>query len=195
MFLLLEVFIRSIFPPFYSFSLVERICKRKLKKRPNNHKAIWLLSNLYLWYGKNQEARIQLESLMKFGIARRADKLLLSKAYYRLGLYKKVEKILGEGNVLSDKDIENCYMGSSLVELGKFEIAITYLERFLYNHNTKDYLVFTRLGYAYYMAGIYDHALRMYKQAEKLKPTEKGIKDNIKLSDVITIKIKSQIIV
>ena len=44
-----------------------------------------------------------------------------------------------------------------------------------------DYLPFVRLGYSYYMQGLYDLAVEAYKEAERLNPTEKEIKDTITL--------------
>ena len=46
-----------------------------------------------MWYGRNKEAKTQLESLINSGIDRKADRLLLSKVYYRLGMFREVEEI------------------------------------------------------------------------------------------------------
>ena len=179
---LFEVIFRSIVPPFYSFSLIEKLCKKKLERYPNHHEAIWLLSNLYVWYGrKYNEAKKLLESLVISGIDRRADRLLLARVYYKLKLHQKVVEILLKKDTLEDKDMENFFIGNSLVELDNHADAIRYLQKYLAYHRTRDYLVFTRLGYAYYMEGLYDHALNAYQNAKRLNPSEKGIIDNINL--------------
>ena len=104
--MILEIVGRSIIPPFYSFSMVEKICQKKLNRKSNDHQAIWFLSNFYIWYKRYAKAKILLESLVKIGQARKSDKLLLSRVYYKLEEYSEVVQILNNTGILADKDKE-----------------------------------------------------------------------------------------
>jgi len=181
MLMFLEIVIRSIMPPFYSFSLIEKICQKKLNKNSYDHKAIWFLSNFYIWYKKYVKAKTLLEFLFKSGKARKVDKLLLSKVYYKLGEYSRVVKILYDSDNLVDKDMENLCLGNSLMEIGDFKNAIGFINNYIKFHKPKDYLVYARLGNAYYMEELFQLALFSYKKAEKLNPSNKEIKEGINL--------------
>jgi tetratricopeptide (TPR) repeat protein len=178
--LLLELFLRSILPPFYSFSMVERVCKKKLNFRPSDKDILWVLSNLYYSYKEFQKARFHLEILQKIGVSTKGVKLLLSRVYYNLGIYGKVKAILTEQPVLSDKDKENYYLADSLIQLKEFDSAVKYLSTYLEN-NKKNYEPFVKLGYVFYMQGLYDRALNAYKTAEKIHPNDTEIKKSIEL--------------
>jgi tetratricopeptide (TPR) repeat protein len=178
--LLLELFLRSILPPFYSFSMVERVCKKKLKLRPNDKDVLWILSNLYINYREFKKAKIYLEMLHNIGVNTKAVRLLLSRVYYHLEIYSKVKAILTEQPVLSDKDKENYYLADSLIQLKEFDSAVKYLSTYLEN-NKKNYEPFVKLGYVFYMQGLYDRALNAYKTAEKIHPNDTEIKKSIEL--------------
>lgn len=168
--LLIELGIRCIIPPFYSFAMLEKVCKKKLDKRPNDLGVLWVLSNFYISYEKYADAQIHLETLMKLGIDTKPVRLLLARAYFLQGQYNKTEQLLNKPKILSDKDIANYYLGYSLMELGNLNDAIKYLNKCV-NHHPKEYKPFVCLGYAYYKQGRYDFALDAYRRAYKLNPS------------------------
>jgi len=179
--LLFKLSISLITPPYYSFFITtERLCKKEIEKRPNDIYSIWLLSYIYVQNDKYEEAQILLESLINRGIDRKAIKLLLSRVYFNLRQYEKVEKILSRFEKLTDKDTANYYIGYSLIELGKVDEGIKYLEIYL-KHHPKDYMVLWKLGYEYFKHEQYNLALEAYRKAEKLNPSKKEIKDGIDL--------------
>jgi tetratricopeptide (TPR) repeat protein len=178
--LMFELFVRSILPPFYSFSYIERICIRKLEKWPDNDNVLWFLANYYMWHKKYEPAQGLLERLVIIYPDSKSVKLLLANAYYILGRHSRVAQLLLESDILSKQDKENYYLGYSLLELGKFDGAIKYLDVYV-RHYPKDYIPFVKLGYAYYMKGLYDQALTAYRHAQKLNPSNKEIEDSIEL--------------
>lgn len=178
--LLFELFLRSILPPFYSYKMVENVCKKKLKKRPNDKNVLWVLSNLYINYKKYDKARLHLETLVNQGIDTKSVRLLLARIYYKQSQYEKVKNILKQGAVLSPDDKENYYIGDSLVELKDYEASIKYFNEYLKNHKS-EYVPFVKLGYAYYMRGSYDLAIDAYYSAERLNPNNAEIKDSIEI--------------
>ena len=178
--LLLELFIRSILPPFYSFSLIEKICKVKLNKNPDDKDVHWILGNLYVHYKNFEKAKYNLEALIDLGVDSKHIRLLLSRVYYNLHEYSEVEQILNDGKILSSKDKENYYLGDSLLELNKFEPASIYLKNYVEKY-ADNYIPFVRLGYALFKIKKYGPSLEAYKKAEELNPTEKEIKNSIEL--------------
>jgi tetratricopeptide (TPR) repeat protein len=106
--------------------------------------------------------------------------LLLARAYFKLAQYAKVEQLLVNHGILTDKDKENYYLGDSLIELGRFGEGAEYLKRYVKYH-PRDYIAFVRLGYAYFKEELYDLALEAYRQAEILNPQKIEIKDSINL--------------
>jgi tetratricopeptide (TPR) repeat protein len=180
-FLLLELLVRSLIPPFYSFSLLEKVFKKKLSKNHKNKEVIWSLGFLYICYRKYEEAKDQFETLLTLGADTRSVRLLLSRAYFNLGEYSKVEEILAGSEILSDRDEEMYYLGESLIELKKYKSGIIYLNRYVSYHHPKNYIVFVKLGYAYYKEGLYNLALESYKKAQRLNPTEKEILESINI--------------
>jgi tetratricopeptide (TPR) repeat protein len=178
--LIVELVVRSIIPPFYSFSLIERICRKKLEAQPNNSDTLWFLANFYVWHKKYSDAKVQLEKLTEIRPDARSVKLLLAKVFYMLGQHYRVEELLMTPGILTEKDEANYFLGDSLLLLNKFDQAITYLNRYVRYH-PKDYVPFVRLGYAYYMHGRHEEALTAYKRAESLKPSSEEIKNSIDL--------------
>jgi tetratricopeptide (TPR) repeat protein len=179
--LALKIIWRLIIQPSGSyFVIVEEMCKKELYKRPNDIYSIWLLSNHYVRYKKFHEAQILLESLVEIDRNRKSAILLLSKVYFKLENYEKVVELLINLEKLAAKDPENYYIGYSLIEMGRFEEAIKYLDRYVH-HYAKDYVPFVRLGYAYYMDKRYDLALEAYIKANKLNPSENEIKNSIEM--------------
>jgi tetratricopeptide (TPR) repeat protein len=150
-------------------------------KYPHKRQAYWILGNFYVWYGKYEDAKTVFEKLIDQNISKNPDLLVLAKVYYRLNMYVNVVKVLNKGSILQYNSIENCYLGSSYVELNKYDKAIKFLKRYVGNHNIKDHLIYARLGYAYYMSGKFYHALESYQHAKQLKPSEQRIDDNISL--------------
>lgn len=178
--LLMYLLLRSVLPPFYSFSMVENILKRRLESKPGEHNVMWMLANFYVWYGKYIEALGLLESLLESKPDSRGVRLLLARVYFNLGQYENVVRALSNSEVLSNKDKENYYLGDSLIELRRFKEGINYLEKYAQRYS-KDYLVFVRLGYAYYKEGLYGDALKAYQRAAMLSPNKKEIQDSINL--------------
>ncbi len=179
--LVLRIGLRLVFRPSSShFHLVEELCKGELEKRPNDRYAMWFLANHYVKYEKYQEAEILLEALIDLGRDSKSVMLLLSRVYFNLGKYSKVEQILRDSAKLSDKDTANYYLGYSLIELGKNERGITYLNRYI-KHHPKDYWALCKLGSVYYRKGMYDDALKSYEKAEKIEPSKEEIKEGINL--------------
>lgn len=178
--LLLELLLRSILPPFYSFSMIESVCKKKLIISPNDKDVLWVLSNLYVNYRKFKNARFYLEALYEMGVKTRPVKMQLSRVYYNLGIYDKVKAILTENGILLDKDIENYYLADSLIQLKEFDCAAKYLQGYL-NYNKKTYESLSKLGYVFYMQGLFDRALNAYEMAGKIEPNRIEIKKSIEL--------------
>jgi len=178
--LLLHIIISSIIPPFYSFSMVESICKKKLSKNPHDHHVLWFLANYYVWYEKYVEAQPILESLLKLERDLKDPKLLLARIYYHLEQHDKVKEILSGPGILSDKDKENYYLGDSLISIGEHSSGIEYLKRYSMNYSN-NYVVFVKLGYAYYKEGLYMDALQSYRKAAVLNPNNKEIQDSVVL--------------
>jgi tetratricopeptide (TPR) repeat protein len=168
-------------PPFYSFELIERICKRKLEKRPGDNEVLWILANFHVWYGKYFEAQEELETIRRMGRNKKSVTLLLSDVYFRTGQYEKVQELLRNSKVLSDADKENYHLGDSLIELEQFDEATHYLGLYLKHHKPKSYIPFVRYGYAAFRKGDYEEALKAYKDAERLNPSSEEIKDSLDL--------------
>lgn len=179
-------------PPFYSFSLIEKICKKKLEEMPDNKNVLWFLGNFYIWNNKYDKAQEHLESLLRIEKDSKGVKLALSRVYFRLGKYSKVIDILKEPGVLSENDVENYYLGESLIEIQDYENAIDVLEKYVKHHSTQ-WIPFVRLGNSYFIKGFYDRALKSYRSAEQLNPTDTNIKENI-LACVKKLREKIEII-
>ena len=92
--LLLELVIRSLLPPFYSFSHIEEVCKNKQKKNPKDPYVMWFLGIFYLLHRNYLESQTQLESLMKIREDSKEVKQLLSQVYFKTEQYDKVVGIL-----------------------------------------------------------------------------------------------------
>lgn len=178
--LMIEVFLRSILPPFYSFSMIESVCKKKLKKMPTDKDVLWVLSNLYVNYKEFDKAKHPLESLYKMGKRTRPVTLLLARVYYNLNQYGKVKEVLTDKEFLSPNDQENYYLGDSLIQLKEFKSAAKCLAKYI-NYHKDEYVPFEKLGYAYYMQGLFDLAMDAYKMAEKIEPTNREIGKSIEL--------------
>ena len=177
--LFLEIILRSVLPPFYSFSLVEKVCRKRLLKRPDDIDAMWLLGNLYIWYGKYPEARTQLEGMRRAGIDTKTIKLLLSRVYFHLNEYEAVVQLLQDRTILVAQDVENYYLGFSLMKLERYNDAIISLEINARGNQAGEH-VFASLGYSYYMAGLYENALDAYRRAAHLNPSNEEIRVNIR---------------
>ena len=178
--LMTELFLRSILPPFYSFSMVEDVCKKKLRRMPADKDALWVLGNLYVHYKKFDEARPHLEVLYGINREMKSLRLLLAQVYYNLDEYAKVKKILEGGAILAPSARERFYLGDSLVELKEFDAAVDQLSIYVRYHKGA-YVPFVKLGYAYYMRGSFDLAIEAYKRAEMLNPTSTEIKESIQI--------------
>jgi tetratricopeptide (TPR) repeat protein len=160
--------------------MAENILKKGLERKPEDHNVMWILANFYLWYGKYTEALGLLESLLRLKPDSRGVRLLLARVYFNLGQYENVARILSNSKVLSNKDKENYYLGDSLIELRRFKEGIEYLEKYTRRYS-KDYLVFVRLGYAYYKEELYEDAIKAYQRAAILSPSKKEIQASINL--------------
>ncbi|MCP4346311.1 MAG: tetratricopeptide repeat protein [Desulfobacterales bacterium] len=179
--LMLKIIIRLIIQPSCSyFCVVEKICKTELEKHPQDLYIKKFLANHYIQYKKYDEACFLLEYLISSEKYNRAVMLMMSKMYFNLGQYDKVEQLLSNSESLFDKDTANYYLGYSLIELGKVRDGIEYLNKYL-KHHSKDYIVFWKLGYEYYKQRQYELALEAYRKSEKLNPSKKEIKDSIDL--------------
>jgi tetratricopeptide (TPR) repeat protein len=179
-FLIVELFFLSILPPFYSYSRIERICKRKLGKRPADKDVLWILSNLYILYKKYGEAKPYLEALFEMSKDNKDIRFLLARVYYNLNEYEKVKIILQGERFLSPRDKENYYFGNSLLQLKEYQVAIEPLLNYVTYHK-EDYVPYLKLGYAYYMQDSFDLAVNAYKKAERLNPKDSKIKESIEL--------------
>ena len=178
--LIVELFLRSILPPFYSFSMIERVCKKKLTTQPSDKDVLWILSNLYVNYREYGKAKQPLETLYKMEKRTRSVEMLLSRVYYNLNQYGKVKNILAKKDILLPTDYENYYLGDSLIQLHEFESAAKYLAIFV-NYHKDNYLPFLKLGYSYYMHGAFDLAMEAYEAAKKLEPRNIEISRSIEL--------------
>lgn len=110
-----------------------------------------------------------------------------------------MQEILSGPENLSDKDKENYYLGISLIESKKFKDAIRCLKNYVLNYRPKDYLVYVKLGYAYYKEESYFLALEAYGEAYKLSPQKKEILDSIslcnsKLTESVSVREESGLI-
>ena len=162
------------------FELVEEVCKNELSKKPNDYYSLWLLSCNYVRQKKYLDAQKCLEELVGLGANNRAVQLKLAKTYFNLRKYKEVKRLLFSSERLRKKDIANYYLGYSLIEIGEKSEGIKYLERYLKYH-PKDHLVFCKLGYEYFMLENYEASLQAYRKAEKLDPSNQGLKESIEL--------------
>jgi tetratricopeptide (TPR) repeat protein len=160
--------------------MVKKVCENKLKKRPNDKNALWVLSNLYINYNKCDEAGVYFETLLNQGADNKAIRLLLARVYYKQKQYEKVNDILQKGKVLESNDKENYYLGDSLLELRDYKASINYLVNYL-NNNKSEYVPYVKLGYAYYMLGLFELAIDAYESAKKLKPGNVDIIDSINM--------------
>ena len=178
--LVAELILRSILPPFYSFSMIEGILLKKLNKNPDNKSILWVLGNLYVDYKKYDKAKEHLEILCRIRKKKRPALLLLMRVYYYLNEYEKVIETLAEIEHLSPDANENLYAGESFFQLEDFTLAARHFETYVKYHRD-NYIPFVRLGYAYSMQGLYDLALDAYKMADKLEPNHQRIKENIEI--------------
>ena len=178
--LIAELLLRSILPPFYSFSMIEEICLKKLNKNPDDKYALWILGNLYVNYKMYDKAKEPLEILCRIRNKKRPVLLLLMRVYYHLNEDEKVIEALTEIEHLSPDAKENLYAGESFFKLEEFTQAVRHFETYVKYHRD-NYIPFAKLGYAYSMQGLYDLALDAYKMADKLEPNHQRIKENIEI--------------
>ena len=162
------------------FEVVQKVCLKELDKHPNDLFVMLFLADHYVQYKKYDEAHILLESLLELGANSKEVILLLSKVYFNLQQYKKVEHLFANFDVLSDKDIANYHLGYSIIKLGKRKEGIKHLNTYVKYHSD-DWMVLSLLGYQYFKEGLYDIALESYMKAEKLNPTKKEIKNSIEM--------------
>jgi tetratricopeptide (TPR) repeat protein len=172
---MVEIVLRSLLPPFYSFAMVENVCKRKLAERPNDMNAMWLLSNLYVWYGKYSEAKKQLELMQQSGMDTKGVRLLLARVYFQLDKYEKVVDVLRlpDGRVACGST-ESYYLGYSLMKMERYDEAIGHLSKYA-RLKPKSAPALTGLGYSFLMLGSYDKALDAYRKAAQLNPSDEGL--------------------
>ena len=163
-----------------NWSEAENIVKKKLIKKPNETFLLWILGNVYVQNHKYAEAEPILENLVGKLKKKKKLRLLLSKVYFNQQKYENVLKLLLNYEGLRDKDEHNYYLGVSLMKLGNYDEAITYLKKHAQRHS-ENYGPFVQLGYAYYMGRQYKLALDAYRRAEVLNPTQKEIKESILL--------------
>lgn len=163
--------------------VVEKVCVKELKKKPNDFYINWFLGYVYVKYDLYQKAVGILKPL--FLKKKKAGKvgLKLAKAYFNLQNYNNVVKTLSELNEIPEKDVANYYFGYSLVELGKIAQGIHYLEIYL-RHHPSDHLVFCKLGWTYFQLAEYSLSLKAYKSAKTIKPLDRRIEESIELCKI-----------
>ena len=176
-------------PSISYFEVIQKVCLKELDKHPNDLFVMMFLADHYAQYKKYDEAQVLLESLLDKGANNKEVILLLSKVYFNLHQYDRVERLLSQFDMLSDKDIANYYLGYSLIELGKRKEGIEYLSIYVKYHS-KDWKVWSLLGFQYFKEEIYDMALDSYIEADKLNPDKKEIRSSIELCKD---KLKSRI--
>jgi len=179
--LAIKIIFHFIKEPSKSYlSVVEKVYNDELQKNPNDYYLIWFLSNQYIRHKKYEEAEYYLELLFKSQKASRNVVLLLFKVYFNLQKYEKVIFLLENTNHLKNSDVENYYIGYSLMGLNRYSEAEKYLSNYT-THFPRDYVGHVRLGYIYFMEGKYQEALDTYGVSEKLRPDLNEIKEGIRL--------------
>ena len=169
-------------PSSCNWSEAQYLVKKELIKKPNDTFLLWVLGNVYVQNHKYAEAEPILENLVGKVKKKQETKLrlILSMVYFKQQKYENVIKLLLNYEGLRDKDVNNYYLGISLMKLGNFKEAIIYLKKYV-QHYSKHYIPFIELGGAYYKEKQYSLALDAFKKAEILNPTQKDIKKLIDL--------------
>ena len=186
----LKVIIQLISDPSSPYpEVVEKVCFKELKKKPNDFYINWFLGYVYVKYGLYQKAVGILEPLFYKKTKDEKIGLKLAKAYFNLQKYDNVAKTLFGLNEIPKKDAANYYLGYSLIELGKIAQGIHYLEIYL-KHHPSDHLVFCKLGWAYFQLAEYSLSLKAYKSAKTIKPLDKEIEESVELCEM---KLKNKI--
>jgi tetratricopeptide (TPR) repeat protein len=190
---IIELVLRALLPPFYSFKYFERVCKAKLAINPTDTDALWIWGCLYYMYDRYSEAKQILELLLEITISKgarnRGLRSVLAEIYWKTHRYDMVIDILDSGTLLK-KEVTIFYFGDSLMRIKKYAECILHLKRYIRcsKHPTswlKTYgfmyrgLALWDLGYAYFMIEEYEAALDALRQAKVLMPTEKGLQETI----------------
>lgn len=170
----IELLLKLLTPPFAYFSKVEKFCKRKLQRNPDDVGALWFLSNVYMDYQNYSEAQDFAEKLLQLRPHGKKVHYLLSRVYFHLDKYQEIVELLTDENVPSDEDDSNYYLGYAFMKLGKYPEAIAYMTVWLKFHKSSDY-VFQCIGHSYSMLGLNDKALKAYREAQLLNPTDEEI--------------------
>jgi len=181
----IELLIKSLIPPFYSFAKIERLCKKKLKSHPEAYLPRLFLGSLYSDYQKYSEARNEYEALLKQDYRNETVLGALGEICYRLADFSAAVKYLEEIETrrMNDKYL-NYYIGASLMSLDQTEKALPYLLRAKELSSKKTKLIefpeeyrFSKsnlcaaLGYCLLRTGRFAESAKFYREAISLNPT------------------------
>jgi len=136
---MIELLLVLLTPPFGYFLKVEKFCKRKLQRNPDDVKVLWVLSNAYMDYQKYPEAQKHAEKLLQLRPHEKSVHYLLSRAYFHTDKYQETAELLTGEYLPSEKDGENYYLGYAFMKLGQYAEAIAYMTQWLKFHKPKDY--------------------------------------------------------
>ncbi len=171
--------LKMLSPPIYSFSRLERSCRKWLEGNPSAYSPRVFLANLYKDYLKNEEAKSEFLEIQRLGYLTDRDRLTFGEVLYRLQEHEGVIETLSPiiDSYPNDKHA-NWYLGISYLELGNFGRASQYLERAISSgiRRPDDYW---RLGICYDRIGELGKAAEAYQEALLGRPDSEDLKKNL----------------
>lgn len=176
---LINVLLKMLIPPFYSFDRLEKYCKKRIMKNPKFYLPRWFLAGLYKDYKKDREAKNEYLEIKQLGQMDDKDYLGLGEVLFRLEEYDGVvDTLVPVIDKFPKHKNANWCLGRSYMKKEEYQKAAIYLEKVILAGSTR-YEDYWHLGYCYDRVGKLIKAKEHYSNALSLKPDAQELKQNI----------------
>ena len=183
----LQMVLKSLTPPIYSFEKLEALCRKKLQRGPTAYLPRLYLAHLYKDYVKYPEARKQFEVLLQQGRKDPSEIIRpLGEICYRLKDYAgAIEQLETIADRYSHDRYLNGYLGMSYARTGSYQKAVSHLIRAADGPVKKshpsglkegplpgvDYgLLSETIGYCFFKLQLFENSAEWYLKALSLEP-------------------------
>jgi tetratricopeptide (TPR) repeat protein len=176
---LINIIIKILTPPLYSFNRLERYCKTYIEKYPKACLPRWFLAGLYKDFKKYGDAKREYSELQHMGCLTEKDRMKLADVLFNLKDYTGTIEILAP---LIDKypynKNANWCLGISYMRKDEFHEAIVYFERVIAVGSRRDE-DYWHLGFCYDRIGDLEKAKDAYSKGLSINPDSKEMRDNL----------------
>jgi len=176
-----NVFVRILVPPFYSFARLERYCQFRIRKNPKAYLPRWFLAGLYKDHRKNEDARREYNEIKDLGYLTYRDRIDCAEVLTRLHNYEDVIEILLPVLDRCQRERDCCrHMGIAYLGKKEFKKAFPFLEKVV-EHGSRRYEDYWNLGYCCDRMGDFEKARKIYTDALLIRSDSKELKENLAL--------------